>query len=81
MRKMPKELSTYYGYTNGYDPRVLRLGNMALDYVNPRTREPYIHDEIRLRDSLQIYEVTLTPKAVSRTSRNGRLPALKKIAT
>ena len=44
---MPKEISTYFGYANGYDPQVLRLGNLSLDYANPRMLEPYIHEEIR----------------------------------
>ena len=79
---MSKEISTYFGYTNGYDSGVLRLGNKSLDYVNPRMREPYIHEEIRLRNLLssRVHGFALTLKTVPRTSRDRPLPAEKKIA-
>jgi len=38
----PSEKTTYFQYEEGMDPSVLRLGNIAFDYANPKTKRPYI---------------------------------------
>ena len=45
---------TYHGYDEGYDPRVLRLGNLAFDFAEPKHGQ-YIHPEIS----------SVTPKSAS----------------
>ena len=42
MRKL-----SYHGYEEGYDMRVLRLGNLAFDFAYPQTKKPYYHPEFR----------------------------------
>lgn len=37
------EESTYFCYAEGVNADKLRLGSLAFDYANPRTRTPYIH--------------------------------------
>lgn len=37
---------TYHGYEEGYDTRVLRLGNLAFDFANPKKHAQYIHPEV-----------------------------------
>ncbi|KAH6987654.1 hypothetical protein BKA56DRAFT_653406 [Ilyonectria sp. MPI-CAGE-AT-0026] len=37
------EESTYFCYAEGVNADWLRLGSLAFDYANPRTRTPYIH--------------------------------------
>lgn len=37
------EESTYFCYAEGVHADWLRLGSLAFDYANPRTRTPYIH--------------------------------------
>ena len=39
---------TYHGYEEGYDTRVLRLGNLAFDFTEPKKHGQYIHPEISL---------------------------------
>ncbi len=42
----PNEKSTYFQYHEGIDTSVLRLGNMAFDYANPKMKRPYVHTVI-----------------------------------
>ena len=37
---------TYHSYEEGYDPRILRLGNLAFDFTEPKKHAQYIHPEI-----------------------------------
>ena len=39
---------TYHGYDEGYDTRVLRLGNLAFDFTEPKKHGQHIHPEISL---------------------------------
>ena len=41
-----EEKLTYVGYRAGINPRLLSLGSLLFDFVNPRTRDPYIHDQL-----------------------------------
>ncbi|KAL0940722.1 uncharacterized protein CTRU02_203484 [Colletotrichum truncatum] len=43
---LPAERVTYFGYYEGLDPKLLRLGSMVLDYANPRHKCPYYHGEV-----------------------------------
>jgi hypothetical protein len=39
---MPREQKIkYFAYHDGFDPSILRLGNIALDYANPEDHRPY----------------------------------------
>lgn len=44
----PKQKHTYYAYNEGYDPGLLRLGNLTFDFANPRLNSPYFHREVLL---------------------------------
>ena len=37
---------TYHDYDEGYDTRVLRLGNLTFDFTEPKKHGQYIHPEI-----------------------------------
>lgn len=39
---------TYHGYEEGFDTRVLRLGNLAFDFTDPKKHGQYIYPEISL---------------------------------
>jgi hypothetical protein len=43
----PAEKVTYFGYNEGFDSRLLRLGTLAFDYANPRAKRPYYHREVK----------------------------------
>ncbi|MCJ1385653.1 hypothetical protein MMC17_008776 [Xylographa soralifera] len=42
----PLERRTYFGYREGLDPSVMTLGSLLFDYTNPRTKRPYIHEDL-----------------------------------
>jgi hypothetical protein len=46
----PKEKNTYFGYNEGHDHSLLRLGSLVFDFANPRTKRPYYHHEVTLVD-------------------------------
>ncbi len=56
---------TYYGYEEGYDPRVLRLGNLAFDFTNPKMHMQYIHPEISSDTPNQLYMVLILKQTCS----------------
>ncbi|MCJ1283429.1 hypothetical protein MMC26_002758 [Xylographa opegraphella] len=45
-----EEKLTYVGYREGVDPRLLTLGSLVFDFVNPRFQDPYIHEKLTPND-------------------------------
>jgi hypothetical protein len=43
----PVEEVTYFGYNEGFDSQLLRLGTLVFDYANPRAKKPYYHHEVK----------------------------------
>ena len=41
------ETVTYFAYSEGIAPDLLRIGTLVLDYANPRLRRPYFHREAK----------------------------------
>ena len=47
-----EEKLTYVGYREGINPRLLSLGSLLFDFANPRTRDPYIHEQLTAHDRI-----------------------------
>ncbi|KAL8820775.1 MAG: hypothetical protein Q9191_007447 [Dirinaria sp. TL-2023a] len=47
-----EEKLTYVGYREGINPRLLSLGSLLFDFANPRTRDPYIHEQLSADDRI-----------------------------
>ena len=41
-----EEKLTYIGYREGINPSILTLGSLMFDFANPKTRDPYIHEQL-----------------------------------
>ena len=66
---------TYHGYDEGYDPRVLRLGNLAFDFAEPKKHGQYIHPEIASVTFNQLHTVLILKEdacVVAQNSKNGQ---------
>jgi hypothetical protein len=42
-----QQLETCYTYREGFDPRLLPVGSLFLDYRNPTVKLPYRYPELR----------------------------------
>ncbi|MCJ1437294.1 hypothetical protein MMC27_006680 [Xylographa pallens] len=51
-----EEKLTYIGYREGVDPRLLTLGSLVFDFVNPRFQDPYIHENLT-PDELDLWTI------------------------
>ncbi|MCJ1377614.1 hypothetical protein MMC17_000709 [Xylographa soralifera] len=51
-----EEKLTYIGYREGVDPRLLTLGSLMFDFVNPRFQDPYIHEKLA-PDDLDLWTI------------------------
>ena len=47
-----EEKLTYVGYREGINSRLLSLGSLLFDFANPRTRDPYVHEQLTADDRI-----------------------------